>query len=204
MWSGALLKNVWTWSSAVFCIVWSYVQNVSLVNAEIQKFKCAFMRARARVCVVYRQCVCSCVRVCVRACACVRACVCVCSLLAFCVCVRVILWVCVCVRALLCMNMFINVFLCHWFVCVGICVLCIFLSLSVVKRSECLKALFKFPIIIITFVVVCCCCCCCCCEISLSLSVVNMMFCLIHFCSWLFARGLDAKNKVLYLFYYPR
>ena len=103
------------------------------------------------VCVCVSWCACAlywhCVRaiVCVRACvrACVRVCVCVC------VCARARVILCACVFAMLCMKMFVNV---HMFcTLVYLRIVCFSLS-SIVKRFEFLKALYKFPIIIIVSV----------------------------------------------------
>ena len=119
--------------------------------------------------------------------ACVRVCVCVreCARACVCMCVCVLYWhfvyecagdpISVCVRCIalheyLLLLCFCAIDLCAW----GICVLCVFLSLSVVKRSECLKALSKFPIIIITFVV-------------------------LFFCCWLLRGGVSLSLLFLFL-----
>ena len=59
----------------------------------------------------------------------------------------------VCVFSMLCVNMFI-IFVYVPLICMQVFVRCTFFHNEVVKRFESLKALCKFPVIIIIFVVV--------------------------------------------------
>ena len=112
-------------------------------------------------------CVCVCVRACVPVCVCV--CVCVCVRACVCACVCVCVCVCVCARArvrvyftmrvrvcftMLCINMSINILFLLYIplICTRIFALRLFVCLiEVVNRFVFLKALYKFPIIVMVY-----------------------------------------------------